>query len=787
MGRNKTLEAVVSIAGSLDPSLAKSISGATKQFGGLKTGIAVAGAAAVAATAAAVKFGTEAVKSAAAFESKMANVGTLLDGSTDQVNKRVAELGDQVLEVSNKTGVATDELSAGLYDIISAVGDSEDATKQMELASKAALAGNAETTDSIALMTAVTKAYGDTSYDSMQKASDLAFETVKLGQTTFPDLANSMQQVTGLSNTLGVSQEDLFGVMATATGVTGDASRVATQLKAVYSNLMKPTSQMAKGLKKIGFASADAAIESLGLQGTLDALSGTANGNQEELANMFSSVEGLNLVLSLTGDLSGALTKKTKAMYQASGATEKAFKTQTDTLEYQLNSIKNLGKNFMTDVGQEMLPMVKEIAEKVLPAISSGMKSLKPYFGVFSKAIEPIFEMAGKVAEGLLPGFKTRLLQISAIIAKSRRIIERIAEKALPVIGEMLGTVFDAAKSLSPVFNEAFGVISESLSSLEPVFQNVVEQIMPVLSDIITHLAGAFQTLAPLIAQFIADLMPVVGQVIQAVLPIITTLMSALGPIIDMVAQLVSILLPLIMPLIQALMPVIQGLAFLISEGLSNAFAIVLPLIQLMIDNLGKMIEFVQNVFSGNWEAAWGNIKDIFASSFNAIVGIGKTAINAVAGSINKIITGINGMGFIVPDWVPVIGGKAFNLNIPQIPMLENGGFTNGTSIAGEAGVEAVISFKESERNENLSTWAKAGQMLGVDADDIFNLFSKASSGSGSGVVYDMSGIQYSPSINIMGDAKKEDVIEALREAQGEFEDFLEDFLRRREAQSYEY
>ena len=79
--------------------------------------------------------------------------------------------------MSNNTGVATDELTDGLYQIISAVGDSEDAVSQMELAAKAAAAGGAETTDAINLLTAVTKGYGDTSGEAFQKASDLSFMT----------------------------------------------------------------------------------------------------------------------------------------------------------------------------------------------------------------------------------------------------------------------------------------------------------------------------------------------------------------------------------------------------------------------------------------------------------------------------------------------------------------------------------------------------------------------------------------------------------------------------------
>ena len=79
MGKNKTLEAIVSIAGQIDPSLQKSLSNTTKQFKGFKIGVAAVGTAAVTATAAVVKLGADAVKSAAAYQKQMANVSTLME------------------------------------------------------------------------------------------------------------------------------------------------------------------------------------------------------------------------------------------------------------------------------------------------------------------------------------------------------------------------------------------------------------------------------------------------------------------------------------------------------------------------------------------------------------------------------------------------------------------------------------------------------------------------------------------------------------------------------------
>ena len=69
------------------------------------------------------------------------------------------------------------------------------------------------------------KGYNSISETTAKKISDLAFQTQKLGVTTFPEMAESMQPLFPLGNSLNVSYEELFGSMATLTGVTGNTDR----------------------------------------------------------------------------------------------------------------------------------------------------------------------------------------------------------------------------------------------------------------------------------------------------------------------------------------------------------------------------------------------------------------------------------------------------------------------------------------------------------------------------------------------------------------------------------
>ena len=319
MAKSKSYEMLLKIAGKTDSSLKAACNTAAKNIDALGTtaknaGKMIAGAAAAGAAAVGT-IGVAAVKAASDYEAQLANVATLLTGTEAEVAARTSEIGSQIMEVSNRTGVATADLTDGMYQVVSAFGDSADAASILETAAKSAAAGNATTTDSINLLSAVTKGYGDTSAEAVQKAADLSFATVRLGQTTFPELAAAMGKVIPLASTLGVEQEQLFGAMATLTGVTGSTAEVVTQLKATMQGFLSPSKNMSAALQSMGYESGQALLESEGLQGALEALKKSVGGNELAFAGLFSSVEAQTAVLAMAGTQAENLTSKTAEMY----------------------------------------------------------------------------------------------------------------------------------------------------------------------------------------------------------------------------------------------------------------------------------------------------------------------------------------------------------------------------------------------------------------------------------------------------------------------------------------
>lgn len=293
------------------------------------------------------------------FRDNIENINTLLD---DDRNLRGYE--NAVKRLSNETGLNMSLMTDGMYQAISSLGDAGAETEKIfNLMTRGAKAGKSEVSDAVALISAGMKGFGSVNEETARKISDLAFQTAKLGVTTFPEMAKSMQPLFPLASSLGISLEELFGVMATGTGVVGNTSEVSTQFKAVMSNLLKPTTDMAKVIKKYGFASGSAMIETKGFTGMLEILKKETGGSSAKMAKLFSSTEALTLMTALAGEQFEVFKDKNSAMMNSMGATDKAYEKVASTTKDKLIRNFNKLKNSIMEVGEKLMPMVDTAVE----------------------------------------------------------------------------------------------------------------------------------------------------------------------------------------------------------------------------------------------------------------------------------------------------------------------------------------------------------------------------------------------------------------------------------------
>lgn len=332
------------------------------------------------------------------------------------------------------------------------------------------------------------------------------------------------------------------------------------------------------------------------------------------------------------------------------------------------------------------------------------------------------------------------------------------------VIGVFQQIVNFGTQTVKPMFEQVFGWVS---TTLLPGLLNAFNAIAPQIGPLVTNIGTAVMNVATLIGNAIQTILPVIENIVMVLVNVVATVAP---PIIAAVSQIFA--------------------------NISN----VVTSVQGIFDGL---IQFITGVFTGNWASAWEGVKSIFGNAFSALVELCKIPINAVIGVINGAVKGINsilGKVTTIPDWVPVVGGQSFSMQLPTIPMLAKGGFTDGVSIAGEAGTEAVISFDPSVRSANIANWQKAGQMLGVDPMQAASVAGAGSLTTDRVEVADIGGgspapggttavgggsFTFAPNITIQGNADYNVMMTAMTDAKDQFEQWFNEMMRKQQRTAY--
>lgn len=296
-----------------------------------------------------------ATKRAGEFGEGMGLVATLLPGASG----RVRELSARVLELDGDN----EELTRGLFQTISAFGDSERAIASLNESYRAAVAGGSTVKEAVDLQISATKAFGDTSEAARKRVLDLAFETNRIGVTTFPELANSMGNVTGIANNLGLTIEEVFAGFATLTGAVGNTNEASTAFKATLSALGQGAGEMTKVFKDLGVETGQQLIAKFGgFGGAMDAVRDSAVRLGIPLQKVFNNVRAQKAALPLAAGLNQKYKDSLEAMSVAAGSADQAFidaTTGAAAFGYQSGRLKQRMDKLKIAVGA---PFAEELA-----------------------------------------------------------------------------------------------------------------------------------------------------------------------------------------------------------------------------------------------------------------------------------------------------------------------------------------------------------------------------------------------------------------------------------------
>ena len=354
----------------------------------------------------------------------------------------------------------------------------------------------------------------------------------------------------------------------------------------------------------------------------------------------------------------------------------------------KLNSvISSMAASTAMKSGGEAWTQIKGIAgqTKVGKAVSGVADFGGKAFGLGKAVASPVLKGGFNIFAGLMSTFGPVIAGLGGVIAvvsllgdhfeDIRKIIGQVfGEKGLTLFDGFTGKVQGIAGNIHDTLSNAF-----SLENLQNIQQGLSGKSILGIDDL--------------------------GTTFGAVIPIIESVKDLIGQIVDLGVNHIKPLL-----------------ADVLSFAVNDLFPAVSPLISMIISLVGttliNAIKLVVDVIHG--------LLPVIEPVIQSIVGLIKGIVSVTITVVNGIIRALNSFSFPVPQWlenVPVakgFAGKTFGFNLSEVamPAFANGGFTRGVSIAGEAGTEAVISFKPSVHDSNVENWVRAGRMLGVSGED---------------------------------------------------------------------
>lgn len=331
-------------------------------------------------------------KKAIEFDNGMREVLTLLP---ELGNESFEKLKNQALSFSKDIGKAPEETVKALYQALSAGIPRENVFEFLKTAGEASIAGVSDLKTSVDGLTSVTNAYGSEILNA-QKASDIMFQTVKLGKTDFTQLSNSLFNVIPIASAIGVQFEDIGAAIAAMTAQGVPTSVATTQIRQSLVELNKEGSVAYETFKQISGESFKDFIAGGGnLQEALQMMSDHAEKTGKEVTSMFSSVEAGNAVLALSGKNASKFKDYLDQVRNSVGATSEAFKKIDDGAARQFERLQAELSALVIELGNNALPLINEsfiplFRDTLVPIIDDAIRTISSLIKAFNNLPAPL-------------------------------------------------------------------------------------------------------------------------------------------------------------------------------------------------------------------------------------------------------------------------------------------------------------------------------------------------------------------------------------------------------------
>lgn len=476
-------------------------------------------------------------------------------------------------------------------------------------------------------MASIFSLYGEIFVDN-EKASKSIDDIKKKGENTSKSFSQKFGEISKTALKFGTA------VVGATTGIVAGFTALSKSTADTYDAIDKGSIRMGistKSYQELQYAAGQCGVEMNTLEKAAKKLEGTD----------INLDDAMNQIMAL-----GTAEERAK----------KASELFGDNIAYTLSPlIEQSGEEFkgLKDRANELGLVVGDDAVKAGVEFGDTLSDLQQSFG----------GIKNKIASALIP----IITKAMNLIIKNMPTITKLIDKIAPILANLLETALPPLMELAEIL---LPVIIDLINQLLPFVQSIIATIMPILIELINMLLPPLiqiiEMILPLLIQLIEPLLPLLQPILELLQPLIDLLMAIIEPLIQILNIILPPLITLLTSIFKVVLPALKQHLTLVASVLKNTFGTALTYIKkqvsLVIDVFKNIIDFIKNVFTGNWKGAWQNVKNIFGDIISGLANMFKTPINFIIDGINIFIKGLNKIK--IPNWVPGVGGKGLNLQL---------------------------------------------------------------------------------------------------------------------------
>lgn len=591
----------------------------------------------------------------AAFESDMAKVAAVSRASDEQLQQLTAT----ARQLGAETQWSASEAAQGMQYLAMAGFKTNEIVETMPGMLNLASAGAIDLASASDIASNILTGFGLSASD-MNRVGDVLTNTFTQSNTTLQGLGATMKYAAPVAKAMGVSIEEA-AAMAGKLGDAGIQGEMAgTTLRSVMLRLSAPSEKGAAALEALGVSTVDASgnmkkmpVIMKELDKAMSGMSESAKANFTKAIFETEAMSGALVLMEQAG--SGALDNFVGAVKDV-GSAEAVASKQIDNLKGDVT--------ILNSAMQEMALKIYDSVKPALRAFAQGATEIVTKIGAWAKEN---------------PGLVQKIVAVAGAIAA-------FTAAALPMLAALKTAQFLFALVKAPILAIRGALMAVRMGWL--LYTGVMKA-----GIVVTKGARAAQIAFAAAAKVMAAAQWLLNAALSA--NPIALVVLAIGALIA-----IGVLLyknwDTVREKVLALWASFSEKFPAIAELVRNYIGQVIEIWEKVKKTFSSIIDFVKNVFAGDWKAAWESIKDAFGNAFGALVGLVKLPFNTIISMVNTVTSSINkALSKVkVPDWVPVLGGKSIDFRIPKIPQLAEGGIATRSTIAniGEGGEpEAVL------------------------------------------------------------------------------------------------